>query len=238
MIISPEINIVFVKNHKVAGTSIEVLLSQFCGEKSIITPISDEDEEVRKKEGGVGPINYKIPERRYTLKDWLRRIIKYKEPAPFKNHNKYSKVKKYYPDYYKSFFSFCVERNPWDKAVSMYFWELYYKELSREDLGLKKFLMSERAEIISDWERYADGDTVMVDSVLKFEELEKGMKEVAEETGVREFRKENLPRCKASYRKSEKPYWKIMDPECKERVEEICKKEVNEFGYKFGGGER
>ena len=49
MIISHKHQFIFIKTKKTAGTSIEIALSQFCGEKDIITTISEEDEQIRQE---------------------------------------------------------------------------------------------------------------------------------------------------------------------------------------------
>jgi hypothetical protein len=43
MILSHTRKFIFIKTRKVSGTSMEISLSQFCGEGDIITPISYED---------------------------------------------------------------------------------------------------------------------------------------------------------------------------------------------------
>ena len=57
MILSHKHKFIFIKTRKTAGTSIEIALSRFCGKDDIITPISPEDEKIRKKIG-VKPQNY------------------------------------------------------------------------------------------------------------------------------------------------------------------------------------
>lgn len=84
MIICPAKEFIFIKNMKVASTSMEIWLSQLCDEEAIITSIAQEDEEMRSNLGYQGPQNYEIPLRNYSLRDWGRRIIKGKKPRPFK----------------------------------------------------------------------------------------------------------------------------------------------------------
>ncbi|MBM7587690.1 hypothetical protein JOC86_004264 [Bacillus pakistanensis] len=48
MIVSHRHKFIFLKAKKTAGTSIEISLSRYCGDKDIITPISPKDELIRK----------------------------------------------------------------------------------------------------------------------------------------------------------------------------------------------
>ncbi|WP_293150922.1 hypothetical protein [Okeania sp. SIO2C9] len=48
MIISYRYKFIFLKTKKTAGTSVEISLSRFCGDDDVITPISLEDEAIRK----------------------------------------------------------------------------------------------------------------------------------------------------------------------------------------------
>lgn len=47
MILSKEHKFVFIKGRKVAGTSVEVFLSEICGKNDIITPITPIDEKMQ-----------------------------------------------------------------------------------------------------------------------------------------------------------------------------------------------
>jgi len=70
MIISHRHRFIFIKLRKTAGTSMEIALSGICGDQDVITPISEEDEKVRREMGFRGPQNTLIPFRYYRQQDW------------------------------------------------------------------------------------------------------------------------------------------------------------------------
>ncbi len=76
MIINHKYKFIFLKTRKTASTSIEIALSQFCNTNDIITPITPEDEKLRKRLGFIGPKNYMIPIRYYEKSDWTRLLLK------------------------------------------------------------------------------------------------------------------------------------------------------------------
>ena len=90
MIISHQHRLIFIKNVKTAGTSIEVYLSEHCGPGDIVTP-------VLPPEPGHRPRNH----------------------DGFYNHMPAHEIRASLPRAaWDDYFRFTVERNPWDKTLS------------------------------------------------------------------------------------------------------------------------
>ena len=126
MIISHRHKYIFMRTTKTASTSMEIALSRFCGPDDVITPINPEDEPVRN-ELGIFPQNYSRPRKfwEYRPKDIARALL-YKQKAEkklFWNHMSATQVRdKVTQPVWDSYFKFCFVRNPWDRAISRYYW--------------------------------------------------------------------------------------------------------------------
>ena len=69
MIISHKHKFIFIKTRKVGGTSVEIAMSKYLGSGDIVTPITPEDEEMRRSKGFVSCQNYKMPVREFGPSD-------------------------------------------------------------------------------------------------------------------------------------------------------------------------
>uniref|UniRef100_A0A6C0J6C8 Uncharacterized protein n=1 Tax=viral metagenome TaxID=1070528 RepID=A0A6C0J6C8_9ZZZZ len=65
-------------------------------------------------------------------------LIKGKMPV----HSGCENIKKVFPDIFDSYFKFCVVRNPYDRIVSRYFWDLKINEI-KKNLSFKEYLENE-----------------------------------------------------------------------------------------------
>ncbi|MBE7384215.1 MAG: sulfotransferase family 2 domain-containing protein [Leptolyngbya sp. SIO1E4] len=232
MIISHKYKYIFVKTRKTAGTSVEISLSRFCGKDDIITPVIYNDELIRS-EMGIYPQNYGVPVKwsEYSLRDWKNLIRRGKKPAPKKSiyyhHITAKKIRDLIgEDIWNSYFKFCFVRNPWDRAVSRYYWNI---EKTKQVVTMDESLQNNDPD--ANFPIYTIDGEVAVDFVGRFENLMEDTASICERLNI-PF--DNwLPRTKNKSRKSKKHYSEILNPEQIEYIREKCAAEIELFGYEF-----
>jgi hypothetical protein len=228
MIISHKHRFIFLKTSKTAGTSIEIALSQHCGPDDVITPISVEDEATRQELGFRGPQNDVIPLRRYRPRDWAK-FIKFRQRLRFHNHAPASDVRRWVgAKVWNDYFVFCFERNPYDKAISRYYWSTRGLDGVVE---INTFLRSFSRKKISNWHIYSINDKLVVDFVGRYERLGQDLRYVWKKVGLPS--EPTLPRAKGGYRTDRRHYSELLDEEGHALIDEICGREIAEFGYKY-----
>ncbi|MEP7184151.1 MAG: hypothetical protein ABI886_18390 [Betaproteobacteria bacterium] len=132
MILSHRHRFVFVKGRKVAGTSVEIALAAICGPDDIVTPMSPVDEKLRV-DAGHPPRNFAV--RPETESDYVRRIgactperlheiAMARAELRFWNHMSLAEVEGRVDSPLDGYAVICVERNPYEKAISLAHWML------------------------------------------------------------------------------------------------------------------
>lgn len=226
MIVSHEHKFIFVKTTKTAGTSVEIALSRHCGPHDIITPISPEDEVMRAEAGGRPPQNYRIPLGSLDASDWLR-LLRTRKRRRYRNHYPASLIRRYVgPTVWDSYFKFSIERDPFDKAISRYYWST---KPPRPPLDV--YLQSAPATQLSNWHIYTIDDRVAVDYIIRYERLRDGLDEVAARIGLPGSL--DLPRAKGGHRQERAHYSQILDQASRHRIEAVCAREIDTFGYQW-----
>lgn len=227
MIISHRHRFIFIKTRKTAGTSVEIALSRFCGEDDIVTHISPQDEVVRSRLGYPGPQHTRLSPFRYTSADWVRLFTRL-ERAGFYNHIPARLIRERIgEEVWSSYFKFCFERNPWDKAISMYFWRTRRDDSRRP---IAEFI-AEQAEQLSDFDLYTLDGRIAVDQVGRFETLQADLDEIARKLDLPG--EIELPTTKSSARKEKRHYRDVLGPPERDRIAEVGAREIGEFGYCF-----
>ena len=216
VIISHEYRFIFVKTRKTAGTSIEVLLGAIAGEDAVVTPV---DPPV----AGHIARNYKIPSTvaRATLWRARRRGTERTTAGVFQSH-----LVERHPHAARtttprdSYFTFCFDRNPWDKVVSGYF---FAKGRGQFDGSLRDYVL--QGDLPSDFDKYSvDGTTVGVDFVGRYEHLEDDLRQAFERIGLEH--PVALTREKGNFRPADARTDVLFDDEMSQRVETVFAREI------------
>lgn len=241
MIISHKYKFIFIKAEKVAGTSIEIALAKHCGEQDIITNISEYNPQY-------DDTKYKQQSRNY-------------KGLGYYNHIPPTEIKEIIgKDIWDNYFKFAITRNPWDKAVSDYFYKLPKKHITKKNISsnllkpkaykyiLKKILLSIKKLFgfqASDFELYImslkknstnakfyfDNDGKPIcDFYIRYEYLDRDYKKVCEQLGIPN---ERLPKTKSKLRKERKHYSQYFTKKTKEKIESISREEIDYFDYVY-----
>jgi hypothetical protein len=228
MIISHKYKFIFIKTKKTAGTSIEIFLSQYCGDGDILTPIMPHEEPhvARNYKGIWNPIPEIIERRGRKTRSIIRKIRKKKK---FYNHIPARLVKhRISKTVWNSYYKFCVERNPWDKTLSHYHMQ---NDRSGGNLTLDQYFDS--GEFCLNYPLYTDHNNKMiVDRIIKYEQLSTELIEVFEKFGI-PFNGKLGARAKSSHRKDRRPYHQIFSEQQKAVIDKVFSEEIKMHNYKF-----
>ena len=202
MIISHKFKFIFIKTRKTAGTSIEVFLSPLCGGHDILTPI--------------------FP----AIKDHTPRNY-----GTFYNHISAAEIRAAVnPIIWKTYYKFCVERNPWDKTLSYYYMQ---KARSGNLLTLEEYF--DLQDFCNDYSAYtepSDSSQIIVDKVVCYEDLSMNLSKVFKRLGV-PFNGDLGVRAKSEYRTNRCCYKRILTVEQAKIIEKKFQNEIKMFGYKY-----
>lgn len=236
MIISHQYKFIFIKTRKTAGTSVEVALSRFCNENDIVTEIGDE--QFRQQQGGqVGKTIYK-DWFNYSFKDLVKLLLPNKKPDRilFKSHATASQIKHNVSrKIWNNYFKIAIERNPWDKAISKYYFSKGFSQGENSDFpSLSEYLQTSLKNpfLLSNWKIYTIKNRIAVDRVLFYETLNTDLAKLAKDIGLSDLK---LPEQKlnGSYRQDKRHYREILSESDAKIIEKICQREINAFNYKF-----
>jgi hypothetical protein len=228
MIICHQHKFIFLKTRKTAGTSIETALANYCDDGDVITALSDEDEAARSDSGVRSAQNLKVPISKYGPSEVVR-LLK-GERTRFYNHIPATDIARFVPDLtWREYFVFCVERNPFDRAISQYHWK--NRKISGAPPPMAEFFTNLSTLSMSNWSLYTSNDRVIVDKVIRYEHLESELKTVGQQLGIT-IDVSNI-HAKAWTRKDRRNYWEVIDEESREIIERRCAKEIAHFGYQW-----
>lgn len=225
MIISHSRNFIFVKTRKTAGTSLQGALATICDEKDIITKTGaiDGPYTPRNYTGPVNPFPYWFAKPRlHNPKRILHRTWEGERIFDHMYLSELFALKE--AQNWRGYFKFCIERNPWDKVVSRYFW----KHRERENKpDFETFVENDYLE--SDYDMYSLDGEVAVDYVGRYESLAESIAEIGRRLGspIPELGKSNSGTRKA------RDYRSMYTERSHDRVARHFAREIKLLGYTF-----
>jgi len=237
MIVSHEHRFIFVKTHKTAGSSLEVALAQECADGDIVSHM--EDNIASGVPRNYGPDSWIGPA--YNGSKWVRKIVDRHSPllgAFYYEHMPASRIKTLVgEDIWNSYFTFCFERNPWDKVVSYYFWK--QQGQGRDMPSFAQYIEKKSHRLPRDARLYFDdadacksGESqVLVDRVFEFRNLKAALQELRERLNL--TLPEPLPREKTNVAVKRQPYQDYYNEHSKARIAELFSREIALMNYRF-----
>ncbi|MFK8042901.1 hypothetical protein [Congregibacter sp.] len=229
MIISHKHQFIFVKTHKTAGSSLEVALAQECGDSDIVSHM--EDNIASGIPRNYGPTSWLGPT--YNQRKLLRKLVGRHSPLLgefYYEHMPATRIRDLVgAPLWESYFTFCFERNPWDKAVSYYLWKQHGQ--GRDMPGFSAYIEKKPHRLPRDANLYFDGNDVLVDRVFEFRDLSNALAELRERLGLK--LPEPLPREKTGVAVERKDYRDYYDDDSKARIASLFEREIALMDYRF-----
>ncbi len=145
------------------------------------------------------------------------------------------------PDVFDSYFKFAVERNPWERKVSLY----HHREFKRKnknpdfdrDMRSPFYRLAHHTRL-RNWDIYAIGNNVVADQVLRYENLGDELSPLLEKLGLSS--EISLPRRNTSYEGKRAHYSTYYSDQTRDLIARWYRREIDAFGYRFedhaGGG--
>ena len=229
VIVNDEFGFVFIKTNKTAGTSLEIGLSRFCGPTDVITKIRSEDEAVRRALGYRGPQNHMAPFWEYRAKDIGRLVLRGERRERFSEHMSANAVRALIGESkWATYFTFCFERNPFDRVISQYYWW----RGKGANATIDEFL--DRGAGTDSLKRkgsglYRDGNQILVDHVYRYEDLSDALVDIRTRLGLPDAL--SLPLTKATHRTDRRPYQEVLTLAQQDRIRTLFADELQLFGY-------
>lgn len=237
MILINQPNVLFLKPRKVAGTSFEIALSNFADENSVITPITDTDEAIRTSLNFRGPQNYHMSFfdgiKTCKLGIW-KELIQCRKPLKFWNHISAKLVRERLGHTrWSSAFKISIVRNPYDMAISRYFFSRKTVDYSPQDF--ENFCVSMATAFKENLEQYFIGNEEVIDFYIKYESINDDIlkleKQFIELKGLSEIF--SGIKAKGQYRPPGAIAGEIFShaPLAQKIITESCRFEIEKFGY-------
>ena len=240
MIASYAHNYIFIKTGKVAGTSVEMALSRFCGPRDIITPIYPPDE-IERKPPARHAQNFSTDpalERHHAdLADKGDRtelwkvLHELKGVSIYTNHMAAREIReKVGEQFWRNAFKFTIERHPYERVISTALWLIYdYSGTVDVSSAVVNRAINASIDMLTPGTQYKIDGQIAVDRILRYENLVEDLASVADRVGGDVSL--DLPRAKSGIRRPHHTVANLLSPEQKRRIAERHAATFERLGY-------
>lgn len=205
VLVSHKYKFIYIKNGKVAGSSVESFFGKYCIDPKKEYNYNDAISEHIDEFGIIGS-----------------RTTGCKNSGKWRNHKNAQSIKNDLgKEKFDEYFKFCVIRNPYDKMVSRYY-------ASQSKLSFKEFVKTHNN---NDLKIHSINGKSVCDYFIRYEYLEEDIKTLCQKLKIDSYDISLLPRHKSGTRKSKKHWSEYYDDETKKIVYNKHKKEFELFGY-------
>lgn len=240
MIASYAHNYIFIKTGKVAGTSVEMALSRFCGPRDVITPIYPPDE-IERRPPARHAQNFSTDlalERHYAdLADRGDRDALWKMQhelqgkALYTNHMAAPDIReKVGEKFWHDAFKFTIERHPYERVISTALWWIYDHQGNVDaSPAILARAINVSIDTLTPGTRYMIDGKIAVDRILRYENLVEDLASIADRVGGDVS--QDLPRAKSGIRQAHHTVANLLSPEQKRRIAERHAATFERLGY-------
>ena len=218
VLVSHKYRFIYIKNQKVAGSSVESFFGKYCVDPKFKYTYVDDIPGKNSKFGILG--TRRDDKNNWKMRRWFddghagARIIRKK--IGFNKFNSYIK--------------FCVIRNPYDKMVSLYFYNKSRNKIP-SNMTFKQFVKSGKK--CNNLKHHGLRSVSTCKYFIRYETLYEDIKKMCKILKITNYDINLLPSHKSDTKRDSRNYRKYYDDETKDIVHKGHKKEFELFGYKF-----
>jgi len=230
MIVLHEHKCAFIHCPKTAGSSITSTLIAHSGPRDIIAiRPNPARQEIIRSWGKSAPQNDELPLRMMRPRQWVTWVRRGTRPR-FESHVPATFVRQLIgPARWRAYLTFTVERNPWDKAVSRFYWA---KSKNKAGDDFSAFLRNAAVDVLSSFDLYTAAGELVVDRVLRFDRLDDELPALWRDIGIEPPR--SVPHLLGESRPARSRDWRSMfSDEDARLIELVCHREIATFGFSF-----
>jgi hypothetical protein len=218
MIVCHRHRFIFVTTRKTAGSVIESELARVCSVNDIVTGAAN---------GTQTGQNDAIALARYRPIDWLK-LMTSGARARLDKHMPAATIRELVgTDVWRDYFKFCVERDPWDKAVALY----RAARIGRggTPLPIAEFLAAAKPTTLSNFDLYTIDGALAVDRVVRYEHLDAELDAIGHLLNLPIGLRLNVDPNRAPTVR----YADALGAAGRAIVDAACRREIEMFGYAF-----